>query len=160
MPKKEFKIVPIGVQHQKDRAQTDVAKQSVGNQIEDNEQTSIVNVNWRDLAIEDQHGLRPFIVTTADGENALYALDWKEGRIEAEELWLVQATDREDAIHRVWPFLKAKVLCVDAFDASELRALARAAEMLPLSGERPLIKILTPWCAEVALAGLNYHRWL
>jgi hypothetical protein len=149
MDKKEFKIGPIGDQQQQDREPTDVTKQSVGNHIEYG-RTSIADANWNDLVIEDQKEPRPFIVTTADGENALYALDWKEGRIEAEELWLVQATDREDAINRVWPFLKPKVLCVDAFDASELRALARAAETLPLSEEHPLVKILTPWCAAVA----------
>jgi hypothetical protein len=152
MANKIIEIASFRNQQQQKKELAVVTGPSAGNQIEDHGQTSIANANWNDLIVDDQKEPRPFIVTTADGENALYALDWKEGRIEAEELWLVQATDREDAIHRVWPFLKPKVLCVDAFDASELRALARAAETLPLSEEKPLVKILTPWCAAVALA--------
>ena len=114
--------------------------------------TSIAVAKWDELVTETQgEELRPFLVTTADAANALYALDWNERRIEAEELWLVRATTREDAINRVAPSLKPNVACINAFDASELRALARAADILSLSEEKPVVKILTPWCAEVAL---------
>jgi len=96
--------------------------------------------------------LRPFIVTTASLESAVSALDWGDPRIEAEEIWLVEATDREDAISRMWDFLKPEIACVNAFDVAEMRALACAAENHCSSAKRPIVKIATPWSAEVALS--------
>jgi hypothetical protein len=113
----------------------------------------IAVVPWKKIVGMDKgSGLRPFLVTTANLDSAVSAADWAPRRIEAEELWLVKATDREDAISRVSDFLKPKIACVDAFDTAVLRALARAAEGLRSVDEDAAIMIATPWCAEVAFA--------
>lgn len=75
--------------------------------------SAIALENWFDLIMEDADRLRPFIVTSAS-EGDLNGLGGNEGRLEG---WLVRASDREDAIHRIVPSLKPNVLCVDAFDA-------------------------------------------
>lgn len=114
---------------------------------------SVLTVPWREVVpASKEGGLRPFIVTTGDLKSAVSASDFGERRIEAEELWLVKATNRENAIYQIWDHLKPNIACVDAFDVSELRALARAAESISSAGEEAVTKISTPWCADVAFA--------
>jgi hypothetical protein len=122
----------------------------VENQSDPASSASITVATWDDLVIENQQELRPFLVTTADTQSAINGMVWSENRIEAEELWIVHAVNREDAISRVGSSLKPNIVCVDAFDVPELHALARATETLLVSKEKSLVKILTPWCAEVA----------
>lgn len=114
---------------------------------------SVATVPWKEVAPPGQGtGLRPFVVTTANLESAVSASDWGQRRIEAEEIWFVRATDREDAIYRIWDLLKPAMACVDAFDVVEMRALACRAEELCPSDETHIVKVATPWCAEVAFA--------
>jgi hypothetical protein len=114
--------------------------------------SSVRTVLWSEVVPPGRgNGLRPFVVTTADVNTAVPASNWREPRIEAEEIWFIKATGREDAISRIWEFLKPNLACVDAFDVAEMRTLACAAEKLFLSEEQP-VKIITPWCAEVAFA--------
>jgi hypothetical protein len=114
--------------------------------------SSVPTVPWSEVAPGHGNGLRPFIVTTANLESAVSASDYGQPRIEAEEIWLVRATGREDAISVIWKFLKANIASVDAFDVAEMHALARAAQKLCSSEENSVVKIATPWCAEVAFA--------
>jgi hypothetical protein len=112
----------------------------------------LTTIHWQTVAHEKQSDSRrrPFLIITADATTADGVFSWGERRLEAEELWFVFASDRDEAIAQVYELLDPNIAAVLALDVNDMRSLAGAMEENSLKAEFP-VKVETPWCAAVAL---------